>query len=519
MRIILYSIFISLLFTKQSINAQSLWLSGEPGAEDIQFLHSNDQNTVIAGVFDQSMSGNQSLGSTDVYLLAIDSNEQQEWAIHIGSKGQDDVLDSEESVDGDLIFLVGCNGPSIIDQDTVIDQNISHQLLVKLDHLGTLNHRSSFYGNQWCDIQQVIEFNGNFLVFGAYFDSLFVNGSFVDYCDSIQTIMIRLDTTLQYMDHLIIQTGGQMTVKEIDADTSIVVLAEFTGFIRIGTDSFLANPIYSDLLVFELDQAGSVHNINHLSGVYQNQGATITIIDSLLILSGVFEGTIQVADSILATAVLKESGFLICMQRDGTPKWLRRISSNQQVFITHHLEHQDHLIVSGYFSGQLDSEQVNAQGGYDAFVASYRISDGEFVAAQRWGDSGNDRANRLGRLGSNHMAAIGSFQGMLSADYQSISAIGFSDGILAKLRPETVSVSQLQVYPNINIYPNPSSGLFYINSPENVDQWEVYNSAGLRVAEGSNSETFHLILPNGAYWIRIHCEDYLYVMPIQILSE
>ena len=117
------------------------------------------------------------------------------------------------------------------------------------------------------------------------------------------------------------------------------------------------------------------------------------------------------------------------------------------------------------------------------------------------------------------MAAIGSFQGMLSADYQSISAIGFSDGILAKLRPETVSVDQLQGYPNINIYPNPSSGLFYINSPEKVDRWEVYNSAGLRVAEGSNSERFHLNLPDGAYWIRIHCEDYLYVLPIQILSE
>ena len=48
------------------------------------------------------------------------------------------------------------------------------------------------------------------------------------------------------------------------------------------------------------------------------------------------------------------------------------------------MEHQDHLIVSGYFSGLLDSELVNAQGGYDAFVASYRISDGEFVASQRW---------------------------------------------------------------------------------------------------------------------------------------
>ena len=92
LRIILYSVFVLLLITKQSINAQSLWVTAEAGAEDIHFYIPMTKNTVIAGVFDQTLSGIPSLGSTDVYLLAIDSNEQQEWAIHIGSKGQDDAL-------------------------------------------------------------------------------------------------------------------------------------------------------------------------------------------------------------------------------------------------------------------------------------------------------------------------------------------------------------------------------------------------------------------------------------------
>ena len=104
----------------------------------------------------------------------------------------------------------------------MFDQNIGHQLLVKLDHSGTLNHTSSFYSNQWCDMQQIIELNNEVIVFGAYFDSLFVNESLVQYSDSLQTIMIRLDSNLQYIDHVIIQTGGQVTVKGVDADTSIV---------------------------------------------------------------------------------------------------------------------------------------------------------------------------------------------------------------------------------------------------------------------------------------------------------
>ncbi len=517
LRIILYSALIIMLSIQQTISAQGLWITGEQGAEDIQFLHEHDEGIVISGVFDQVVDGHISKGGTDVYILKIDSIGQTLWSTSIGSDGQDDILDSDLQQDGMVSLLIDCNGTSFISQDTLFRKNIDHQLSIQIDQNGIPKKVSSFYSPVMCSMEQQVHKEGHWFIIGSYLDSLFVNGLFVSYSSTIQTTLIQLDSNHQYLSSFPIQTGSQLTVKSMDADTSIVLFGEFTGSLSIGLDTFLANPIYTDLLLIELDPTNGIQYIEQIGGVYPNRVAHVSLKDSLIVVTGTFEGTIQMRDSMLSTSVLKEAGFMICLNKGGSIRWMKKIPSDLQVFVVHHIVSNGECIISGYYSGTLVDGSVQSQGGYDAFVASYSMENAAFNEIKTWGSNGNDRANRLEQSSEVDILCSGSFQGTLSSAYQSVTATDFSDGILSTFQRQTISINNIETESMYKLFPNPCIDEFFIDGPDEPFEWILFNHVGQFIKQGIKQDVYKVNLSSGLYWLQIRVDDQIHVVPLQIV--
>ena len=349
-------------------------------------------------------------------------------------------------------------------------------------------------------------------------DSLYVNEDYIAFSSTMQTMLIYLDSNLQFLDAQVLQTDGSLDIRSLDADTSILVFAEFTGLMVVGSDTFQANPIYSDLILIEISKNRSFQQIIQMGGVYENKGAQVTIVDSLVVVSGTFEGTIQVFDSTLSTATLQESGFVVCLKRNEGVCWMRRISSDQQVFINNHLVNQDRLIVAGYFSGQIEDGQMDSHGAYDALVASYDLHNGSFLGIQTWGDTGNDQANHIELVAVQIYMQQGHFKDTW-INLPSVSASGFSDGIFTRLLPQTVAVHSFDIVKRFDIYPNPNRGVFQIEESSKNDTWSIFDRSGQLLLFGVGTEKFDVDLPNGHYWLHFYSDDQINMMPLQIMHD
>ncbi len=68
---------------------------------------------------------------------------------------------------------------------------------------------------------------------------------------------------------------------------------------------------------------------------------------------------------------------------------------------------------------------------------------------------------------------------------------------------------------NLSIYPNPSNGVFHVESEENVDEIEIYNMDGQLVQHMENVATFDLTdFVNGVYLVRARSNGFIYTQRV-----
>ncbi len=164
-----------------------------------------------------------------------------------------------------------------------------------------------------------------------------------------------------------------------------------------------------------------------------------------LILGGVFNDTLRLADTTLAAGTFDNDIFLLRIGPGGSMRWAKRLGGVLDDELTG-LERTPTgaIVLSGYFSGLLNFEDgialqsTNAQP--DGFVALLD-QEGQTIEAASYGGAGNVRALALHQR--NDLLAIGgTFNGTLQAGDLQISSTGQQSGFAMAL-DEDLSILRL----------------------------------------------------------------------------
>ncbi len=94
--------------------------------------------------------------------------------------------------------------------------------------------------------------------------------------------------------------------------------------------------------------------------------------------------------------------------------------------------------------------------------------------------------------------------------YETIDNIGVSNTSVIKLKlVKNTSVNDLELFNQINLYPNPTSGIFSIEnkSDATIERVEVFNAMG-QLLQSSNVSSFDMSgFANGHYLVKIHTKQ------------
>jgi hypothetical protein len=141
--------------------------------------------------------------------------------------------------------------------------------------------------------------------------------------------------------------------------------------------------------------------------------------------------------------------------------------------------------------------------GQDVFIVSYDTS-GNVLWSKSINSIYNDFGNCIAADASGALYITG-FGGPMIFDQDTMNYAGSWDVFFGKLEPTLVGISKSDVYKELNLYPNPSSGIFYIKSNSKIQSVEVFNMMGELVLSQGNANIINLqAYPKGIYVARIN---------------
>jgi hypothetical protein len=140
------------------------------------------------------------------------------------------------------------------------------------------------------------------------------------------------------------------------------------------------------------------------------------------------------------------------------------------------------VYIVGYFESpvlNIDTISINNNGLYDFLVLKYDGS-GNFLWAKGAGGNNRDYASVITLDVFNNVLIGGHYESQpLILGSDTLANSGMNDAFVAKLGNTSVSIDESIFQAGINIYPNPSKGIFTIKSSElKMQSCAVYNVLG-----------------------------------------
>ena len=147
-------------------------------------------------------------------------------------------------------------------------------------------------------------------------------------------------------------------------------------------------------------------------------------------------------------------------------------------------------------------------GGDDVFVSKLDVS-GNFIWAKRIGGPGGDYAESIAVDVVGNVYSTGYFDG--TADFDPDVAVlnftssGWTDIYIHKMSQTSVGIQENTNKNSISIYPNPTTGKFFIQSEKAITT-EIHNVLGERIQVEAENKVIDLSkYAKGLYFV--HCTD------------
>lgn len=498
-----------------------------------------------------NLSSNSS-ASTDVFITKSDSNGNLIWAKRIGGLSHDMgnaiKLDSNGNVFVVGSFAYTCDfDPSVsgtyqLGQNYLLDQTF----ILKLDSNGNfvwakiveatnatpqyVTSSTTNYGRQLA-----IDSSGDIIVTGNFQGSTVFGGTTT--LNGIVNDIYILKYTNAGVFSWVKQIGGTQSDftagVETDNSSNIYVFAYFNSN-AIDVDPGAAT-VYlaaaggnatNDTFLLKLDSSGNyVWSQKTSEGNSNNEIARdLKVIGSDVYVAGNFSNNTDFDPSITATNYINTIGnydnFISKYDTSGNYYWTKTFGGTGSDFISSiAFDSQNNLYATGSFNTSVDfNPSSTADYTVPPFAANDDVyilkltSNGTFVWVQQLGgSSGAEAGYAIAVDGSNNLIVVGTLSA--SGNYQPLGSTilathGSNDIFTVKMQSGTaVLATQNFDSKSFQLYPNPSNGIYNLNS-ETDTTYSIVNSLGQVLQKGkieSGSNTIDIQnKPNGLYFIRFN---------------
>jgi len=317
----------------------------------------------------------------------------------------------------------------------------------------------------------------------------------------------------------------------VDSSQNVYMTGSFSGtadFNPFGTPCILSSSGGSDSFISKLDSSGDFLWAKGIGDVYFDFGNSIVSDHTGNVYSvGFFVGNVDFdpgPDSTILTSAGCGAPYILKLDSAGNFVWVKsEISSTTFKATSIALDASDYPYITGYFDGTVDSDLDSGvyylSGASDLFILKLNPS-GNFVWARSMGGPGYESGNAIAVDAANNIYTVGDFSGTVDFDPGTGTAdVASQPGAITscfihKMSEAITTGTGDPVSPErLIIYPNPSPGVCYINTPDLPANYsiEVYNCLGACVYKSLVTEAQTGIdlsgQPNGIYFIKVICDN------------
>jgi hypothetical protein len=496
-------------------SGQGAW-SGTAMAQDEQ------KNIYVCGPLrGQASFGSINLSGNGSFFTKYNQNGQATWAVYLPGM-------TCRAVAADIYgysYVTGnFQSTSKIGDTTITNNGPSAIFLARFDGRGRLAwiRKGSGLGN---DIA--------YGVANDLFGNTFVTGSFESFMDlDSQTSVLssgKGDVFIAKYDSLgrvlwANKAGG------IGEDAGVALSADLSGNVYL-TGRFSGNAIFHnkdatskggyDIFITKYNSLGLQLFLQTYGGSGDDVPAAIGLDGSSnMCITGTFSGTADFSTKQLKST--KKDAFLAQFDKAGAVQWAVGIGGSQDDIGTGvSVDAHSNVFVTGVFSGKADfgdGTTLKNIGKSDIFVAKYDGGGNLKWKISAGGTNGSD-TSRAVCVDHDDIALItGSIRS--DASFGNISLKGDSGSFfVAKLAQDPSGIGTYQTYnKDLNIFPNPSNGVIYINGNELAERENQFTLSDLtgKIIEtgimGNNGlqEIDLVSQPSGIYFIRINNKNGTY---------
>lgn len=487
-------------------------------------------NIFVTGLFySPTMTfGNTTLinaGGSDFYMAKFNSQGEAVFAINLGN----DALESGVGIavdESDNVYVTGyftgatleIGSFSLINYDT----ESSDIFVAKFNNDGEVQWAKSA-GSESGDGSNDIAVDQNGYVFvTGYFagNEMHFESTTLTSFGNMDIFTVRYDADGNEM--WAINAGGDGFEQGIGISTDNMGNSYVTGYFSSETATFgfaeISNEGINDIFVVKYDENGIEQWVKGVGGSLYEGGTGITT-DSFgnVYLTGYFASTsLDFGNGVQISNQGSQSVFVAKYDTDGAAIWAissKGIGDYMAERIA--VGPNGNSFVVGQFTNSnfgFDDFTFTNKGGDDIFLIQFN-NDGQAIWADSMGGSNFDQGKRIySRLDDLYIG------GSFSSNTISLGSItlnnfnaGKDDAFFAKLNVPGLGVTETSVAESIQVYPNPNSGLVYINSNfSKLNRVEVFNVVGqLLYKENPISKSYMIDLrnmQNGVYLLKF-CTD------------
>lgn len=414
---------------------------------------SNDQ-FIMAGT-----TGSFGAGGSDIYLMSVDGSGNHQWSVTIGGSGIEQARDLQLLPDGGFV---------VIGTSNLGDVEGYNGLILKTDSLGAVLWQKTFGGADWDFFNQVkVLSDGGFIIAGQTFSTEIPGG---------KSWLIKLNSEGEVIWEEIMEdtgTSSAFSVSEIQNEGYIVAGS-------LNDDGFAAKYTESGDLIWLESYGGD--SLDFARDVIVCQDGNFSIV-----------GTTESYSPHTEAWHLK-------ITAEGEEMWYRNWGQIDDQESWRHAELQDgSFITIGY-------TKTSGGGEKDLFLLK-SDSEGLFVFGKTFGGHLDEEGYGIDVLENGFIC--GGYTktfGYGSSDYYLIRTdlSGLTEGEenLTFFDPLSIS-SSIESSSSLVIYPNPSRGLFYVESgTDRLEKIRIVNQVGqLQVEKDAGNNSFRVDLPAGQYLI------------------
>lgn len=417
----------------------------------------------LAGIFSYStIFGDTTLtsnGGDDIFIAKFNENGRVIWAYNYGTIGHDFVYDIELDKDGSLI-LSGSFGINPTEKSFRMDQQSSYAILARINQTGEMSmiRYATCTGNIRAS-STVVDVNNN-IFWGLDFTKEIAFGEQqISSRGKSDMLIEKLSPlgTLVWQKHI----GGRFDDKINDLmlykGCELLLTGSFEDKITIGDRELLSNG-QADLILCQIDESGNVPWVETIGGKMNDKGISVSSIDDEhIVVAGIFQDKIVVSLDTIESAGYYDV-VIACFDKNHSLSWVSQLGNKNGDFIESISLDERRAYFAGHFRGEMtvNLSDIVSKGRDDIFVGCLPLLSDENVLGT------DDSPIDPGKL-------------------------------------------------NVEIDPNPSSGIFYLTSnyQENITvDVTILNTAGYNVMTISNkeipSELNLLSMPNGVYFVHIN---------------